>query len=126
MDQRHQPGRGSRARFPRQPRGLNMPGTQVQLRGSKVVVRQQALGPRGPSGVPGWSPIFASYDIGEQRSLLKLVDWVGGGGTKPTVTDPDGKALFIGPNGLTIDQTEAVKIGQPTPFATVAQHRKGE
>jgi hypothetical protein len=56
-----------------------------------------------PTPVPGpaaWTPVLAGVSDGERR-VQQIVDWVGGGGTKPAV----GK--FIGPAGLVDTAAEA-------------------
>ena len=62
-------------------------------------------GQDGADGKDGWSPIFAIENDFERR-VLKLVDWTGGTGTKPTSSI--GK--YIGSSGLVIDATNAVDI----------------
>lgn len=41
-------------------------------------------GPAGPAGPNGWTPIMAG-ELDGTRSLLKVVDWVSGKGTKPAL-----------------------------------------
>lgn len=43
-----------------------------------------APGPQGPRGYAGWSPVTTVIADGARR-VQKVVDWVGGGGTKPDV-----------------------------------------
>lgn len=66
---------------------------------------QGPAGEDGTDGANGWSPIFAIEDDFERR-VLKLVDWTGGTGTKPTASI--GK--YIGSTGLVINATNAVDI----------------
>lgn len=50
-------------------------------------------GDKGDIG-EGWSPLFALRVDGERR-VFQIVDWTGGSGLKPPVTN-----LFVGPNGI--------------------------
>jgi len=58
---------------------------------------------RGASGSNGWSPIAASVIDGERR-LLKVVDWIGGQGSKPPIN------VFVSQGGYTS------LIGEATDF----------
>lgn len=50
----------------------------------------------GPQGDKGWSPLLATETDGARR-VLRLVDWTGGAGTKPTVPSNN----YLGSAGLT-------------------------
>lgn len=50
-------------------------------------------------GVSGWSPLLGAEADGARR-LVKVVDWVGGGGTKPA-------GGYIGSDGLKPTTVEA-------------------
>jgi len=51
----------------------------------------------------GWSPILAAVSDGERR-VLQVIDWTGGGGSKPAL------GLYIGPAGLVSDIAAAVGV----------------
>jgi hypothetical protein len=53
-------------------------------------------GDPGTDGVNGWSPVFAVVPDGTTRQVLQLVDWTGGSGTKPTISNP----TYIGTTGF--------------------------
>ena len=55
-------------------------GTQAQWELSN----KGAKGDRGTDGSNGWTPVFKSVPRGATESVLQLIDWVGGTGTKPT------------------------------------------
>lgn len=57
----------------------------------------------GPAGPAAWTPVLATVVDGERR-VQQIVDWTGGGGTKPTT----GK--YIGPTGLVDTPAEATDI----------------
>jgi hypothetical protein len=60
---------------------------------------------RGPIGTDGWEPVYANVADG-YRIVQQLVDWTGGGGTKPTVP----ATTYIGASGLTTTIANAVDI----------------
>lgn len=59
---------------------------------------QEAVGPKG------WSPVIVAQASGVGRVVLRVTDWTGGEGEKPTATG------YIGPAGLVDDAAEAVNI----------------
>lgn len=61
------------------------------------------VGTPGPPGNNGWSPLFAVITDGE-RNVLRLQDWTGGSGAKPTA------GLYIGQTGLVSNITQAKDI----------------
>ena len=63
-------------------------------------------GPTGPAGHNGWSPKFALELDGERR-VLKVVDWVGGEGTKPNVN------VYVGTTGFVTTIADAVDLRGP-------------
>lgn len=67
---------------------------------------QGSDGPPGATGPSGWSPLFAVVTSGARR-VYQLVDWVGGGGTKPAT----GK--YIGATGLVMNIADAVDVRGP-------------
>ena len=72
---------------------------------------------------PSWRPKLAIVTEGGNQ-YLKIIDWEGGIGTKPT------KNLYIGSNGLTIKVNEAVALNfegkGSTSFATSEQGAKAD
>jgi hypothetical protein len=95
----------------------------VDIRGEEGKQGRPGIGTRGPRGFPGeggsgggsgggepgndgWSPVFGIAESGAAR-VLRLVDWVGGEGTKPATGD------YVGASGLTSNIAEAVDIRGP-------------
>jgi len=70
-----------------------------------VAVYTGEQGEQGDQGDKGWAPSFTVEDDGERR-VVRLVDYVGGAGTKPT-TDV-GK--YVGPLGMVTDPADASDI----------------
>lgn len=63
-------------------------------------------GTRGAAGLNGWTPVLATDDATDPpRRLLKVIDWAGGGGTKPTV------GSWVGAGGLVTDPDDAADFG---------------
>ncbi len=60
---------------------------------------------RGPIGTDGWEPVYANVADG-YRIVQQLVDWQGGGGTKPSVP----ATTYIGASGLTTVIASAIDI----------------
>lgn len=52
----------------------------------------------------GWTPHFAVVPR-DDGSVLQVIDWVGGTGTKPQI------GVYVGPDGFTTDINEASPIG---------------
>lgn len=89
-------------------------GREIQLQKSATHIQWRYVGDAGwtdlvpladitPTPVPGpaaWTPVLAGVVDGERR-VQQIVDWVGGGGTKPAT----GK--FIGPTGPVDTAAEA-------------------
>lgn len=64
-------------------------------------------GEPGKDGFNGWTPVPSIVDksgstTGER--VIRIVDWTGGGGTKPPVN------VFVGPNGLLTTDAQAINI----------------
>lgn len=57
---------------------------------------------QGPSGPPGWYPVL-SLEKNGSRHVLRIVDWAGGSGTKPTTG-------YIGPFGIVATESQAQNI----------------
>lgn len=60
-------------------------------------------GTDGSDGNDAWTPIFASVADGARR-VLRVTDWTGGEGTKPTT------GLYLGPVGLTATLADATDV----------------
>lgn len=73
----------------------------------------------GPTGPDGWEPVLAVVADGE-RNVLRLVDWTGGGGTKPTAF----VGQYLSPTGYTTVIANATNIRGGTG-ATGAQGIQG-
>ena len=63
-------------------------------------------GTSSTNGLNGWTPVLAAYVDGD-RTLLRVSDWTGGGGTKPAT------GLFIGASGFVADMAQAVSVRGP-------------
>lgn len=81
--------------------------------GGDVVVRGQSLNEfmlnaptdlKGGDGDKGWSPVFSIDDRNPDESVLKISDWVGGEGDKPS------EVGYIGSDGLVDDILDAINI----------------
>lgn len=62
-----------------------------------------ANGEKGEDGGDGWSPVFEVTSV-DNGSFLKIVDWVGGTGTKPTTIG------FVGDIGIVQDAANASNL----------------
>jgi hypothetical protein len=60
-------------------------------------------GTTSTNGLNGWTPVLATHVDGD-RTLLRVSDWTGGGGTKPAA------GLFIGASGFVADMAQAVSV----------------
>jgi hypothetical protein len=76
-----------------------------------VTSRWRMLGGVGGSGgglgEKGWSPILGYVSNGAGGTVAKIIDWAGGGGTKPAT------GSFIGPAGLVSTAAEATSVVGP-------------
>lgn len=81
--------------------------------GGDVVVQGQSLNQfmldaplnlKGGDGNRGWSPVLAVENRGQEEAVLKLTDWVGGEGDKPS------EQGYIGSNGLVSNILDAINI----------------
>lgn len=61
-------------------------------------------GSKGADGSNGWSPLLQAEDDGDSRSVLKIIDWVGGTGNKPTIFG------YLGKNGVVANASNALNI----------------
>ncbi|ATC34116.1 hypothetical protein CA606_18250 [Caulobacter vibrioides] len=76
--------------------------TVIRGPGQARVVR----GTRGAAGWNGWTPVLATDDATDPpHRLLKVIDWAGGGGVKPTV------GAWVGDGGLVTDPDDAADFG---------------
>lgn len=57
----------------------------------------------GTSGYDGWTPVLALVADGS-RTVVQVIDWVGGEGTKPTA------GLYVGPSGFVVDAADATNV----------------
>ncbi|MCK1543438.1 hypothetical protein IVB12_16090 [Bradyrhizobium sp. 179] len=71
------------------------------------VVGGAGEGGGGSTGEKGWSPILAYVSNGSGGTVAKIIDWAGGGGTKPAT------GSYIGPTGLVATAAEAVSVIGP-------------
>jgi len=95
-------------------------GEAVDVRGAQGATG--ADGSDGADGNDGWSPILAAVADSDRR-VFRVVDWVGGEGTKPAT----GK--YLGPSGWVDDIGDALNVRGPAgegdmtgPGATVANN----
>lgn len=56
----------------------------------------------GTSGHNGWTPLFAIINDGE-RNIVRITDWIGGGGTKPSIG-------YLGITGIVNNISQATNI----------------
>jgi hypothetical protein len=82
---------------------------------------KKILGEKGDNGFNGWSPLFAVAEDGERR-VLKIVDWTGGTGTKPSFTNQ-----YLGPAGIVEEITDGndIRGEQGAAGAAGAEGEKG-
>lgn len=59
---------------------------------------------KGSDGDKGWSPVFSIEDRNPDESVLKIMDWVGGEGDKPS------EVGYIGSDGLVEDILDAINV----------------
>lgn len=72
-------------------------------------------GSRGAAGLNGWTPVAASdLATAAPKILLKVVDWAGGGGDKPTV------GMWVGVGGFVTDPADATDFGGASTAAAIA------
>lgn len=62
--------------------------------------------PRGNQGYAAWMPIFSAV-TDDDRIVLQVTDWFGGGDTKPTT------GYYLGETGYEVDIAEAVNVRGP-------------
>jgi hypothetical protein len=95
--------------------GLSLPAngrslTVVRSPGQARIIRTA----RGPSGWNGWTPVLSVDDTtAPPKRLMKVIDWVGGGGTKPAV----GSWVAVG--GLTANSGTASDFGGAATAAAI-------
>lgn len=58
----------------------------------------------GQPGNNGWTPVFSVVADGSTREVLRVIDWVGGGGTKPMT------GQYVGASGFVMVIGDAVNI----------------
>ncbi len=63
-------------------------------------------GPRGYDGKKGWSPVHAIVEVSASKAVMKLVDYIGGTGEKPTAN----LNKYLGPNGYVDYTSDAVNV----------------
>ncbi|MGC3945351.1 MAG: hypothetical protein QM762_12695 [Chryseolinea sp.] len=91
---------------PTDTRVSEIPGYTLSDYWEEVVV----TGGEGDPGPQGWAPVILPEDDGPQRVVLRLTDWIGGGGTKPPV--PDANNSYLGPNGY-VAKSNATSLKGP-------------
>lgn len=79
-------------------------GVKEQLTAAKADIDAILAAPSS-AGDDGWEPVLALASDGERR-VLQLVDWTGGGGTKPTAFVNQ----YIGASGFVVDVASAVDL----------------
>ena len=78
-----------------------------------------ATGSTGATGDDGWTPELAVVTDGTRR-VQQVVDWFGGGGTKPATGE------YVGATGLVALIGDAVDIRGPAGTATIPDGDKGD
>ncbi|WP_177225967.1 hypothetical protein, partial [Arsenicibacter rosenii] len=71
---------------------------------------------RGPRGYAGWSAVWAAI-VSSDKVLHQLNDWVGGEGTKPAITSPEGQPYYQSSTGLTTTIGNATDFRGPQGYA---------
>lgn len=72
-------------------------------------------GTRGAAGLNGWTAVLATDDVTDPpRRLLKVIDWAGGGGVKPTV------GAWVGAGGFVTDPDDASDFAGASTAAAIA------
>lgn len=85
--------------------------TVIRSPGQARVIR----GTRGAAGWNGWTPVpAADLTTAPPKILLKVVDWAGGGGVKPTV------GAWVGVGGFVTDPADATDFGGASTAAAIA------
>ena len=99
---------------------LTMIAAGLALRDGKKLDPFLPLGKPGSAGANGWTPILGGEADGT-RSLLKVVDWAGGQGTKPTA------GMYIGVSGYVAAKTDAFNfnIAKRVAFFTATSAANG-
>jgi hypothetical protein len=68
-------------------------------------------------GYDGWSPHLGMYEVSAGRTVMELVDWIGGEGNKPFLdpgsNPPTPVRWFVGQNGYTLDPMQAINVKGP-------------
>lgn len=79
--------------------------TAIKFHGFDNIVRTiSEAGSPGDKGDSGWSPVLSAEADGPTRTVLRLVDWIGGTGTKPATQG------YIGSTGIVATAAQAVSI----------------
>ena len=82
-------------------------------------IPEGADGTNGTNGTNGWTPILAVITDGERR-VLRIYDWTGGSGTKPSTVDQ-----YIGATGIVSTAAAAVDIRGSSAAASGASQPIG-
>lgn len=100
--------------------GANVPehewsGTQLRLRNpdGEWGALVELVGGKGDQGFAGWSPVIFPEVDGE-RVVLRVDDWVGGTGPKPTLTG------YLGTAGIVAAVADAINVRGPEPEIDIA------
>lgn len=67
----------------------------------------------GPGGNDGWTPVLAG-ELDGTRTLIKVIDWTGGKGTKPTT------GMYIGTTGYVTTKAAAFNFNAAKRVMTVS------
>ncbi len=70
------------------------------------------------TGEDGWSPVFGAVDFGSTRTLMQIIDWVGGTTADKPPTTSGGLPLYVGPSGFTNQSQFATNFKGPQGFGT--------
>jgi len=85
--------------------------TVIRGPGQARIVR----GSRGAAGWNGWTPVVSiDSTTAPPKRLMKIIDWAGGGGTKPTA------GSWVGAGGLVTDPADAADFGGASTAAAIA------
>jgi hypothetical protein len=76
------------------------------MSGPLQIVLRPSSATSSAEGDPGWSPVLAIVNHGDRR-VIQVVDWTGGGGSKPA------GGVYLGTSGYTTNIADAADIRGP-------------
>ncbi|MEJ7644285.1 MAG: hypothetical protein WKF87_06800 [Chryseolinea sp.] len=77
----------------------------------QIVIENVESEEPGPAGNNGWSPVFANEPDGPNRTVQKLIGWIGGQGSSPAIPADS----YIGASGYVVKSAATNIQGQQGP-----------